>query len=77
MTVFYTMLQSINKEIDPAADTHSQLVRDSNQGVYWLDNIDLDNNTTQQVLLFEHNDIFTNKPPKSHINKLLRNKYGA
>ena len=35
------------------------------------------NDTTKQILLFEPNDIFTTKPPRSHINKLLTKKYGA
>ena len=49
---------------------------DSPNGVYWLESNVSVNNITKQVLLFEHNDIFTSKPPRSHISKLIKKKYG-
>ena len=45
-------------------------------GVYWLEYNVAVNNITKQILLFEHNNIFTNKPPRYHISKLIK-KYGA
>ena len=49
------------------SDDHSP-----DDGVYWLGyNIGIDS-SSKLVLLFDHNDIFTNKSPKSHISKLIK-----
>ena len=54
------------------SNDHSQ-----DDGVYWLEyNVEVDS-SSKPVLLFDHNDIFTNKPPKSHIPKLIKKIYGA
>lgn len=54
------------KNINPDAD--------SPNGVYWLESNVTANK--KQVLLFEHNDIFTSKPPRCHISKLIKQKFG-
>ena len=49
----------------------------SSEGVHWLEHNVNVGSIGKQVLLFDDNDIFTNKPPKSHISKLVKKKFGS
>ena len=55
-----------NKSNVNNSDDHSP-----DDGIYWLEYNVLDS-IIKSDLLFDHNDIFTNKPPKSHISKLIK-----
>ena len=58
---------NVNNPNDPSPDG----------GIYWLEYNEVVDNIIKPNILFYHNDIFTNKPPKSHISKLIKKKYGA
>jgi len=71
------MSNATDNKFNESNDVDRNVLSVTDEGVYWLDSIEDINDTTKQVLLFGQNDIFTNKPPRSHINKLLTKKYGA